>query len=239
MNSLPIRYRYTVLSLLLVSVTYAIYFVAIVPWIDPTAKLPEADPGAITTPVSTPVDTALEDFQELFPVGSLERDKPIILENEQAKFILQDYENLRDGRVKLTRCSIIFMPAGEVDFTRPEKRFIILQTTAGAILQFDTPIDLARLKVGKLVGGQLLGQVRIVGTPSRPGADDAIEVLTSNVQTNEERLWTGETVTARLGPHQLSGTELNLRWLPGTTGSNRRGPNVGGIESLNCCVMCE
>ena len=220
--------------MLIVGAMFALYRFTLAQWVEPRWELPtNAAPveGTATTPPSN--YDRLEPFQLLFPEGSWERDRPIILESEGAKFLLSDYENLRDGRVRLSRCSIIFLPDGEVDFANPQKRLIIMQAPEGAVLEFDQPIDLAQFKVGRLIGGQLNGRVEIRGTPSRPGANDALHVLTRDVQTNEERLWTPHAVAAKIGPHQLNGTELNIRWLPSTaSGPKRRGPSVGGIDSF-------
>lgn len=219
---------------MIVGAIFALYRFTLAQIVEPRSEVATAipaDPGTSSTP-STNYDR-LESFQLLFPEGSWERDRPIILESEGAKFLLSDYENLRDGRVRLSRCSIIFLPDGEVDFANPQKRLIIMQAPEGAVLEFDQPIDLAQFKVGRLIGGQLNGRVEIRGTPSRPGANDALHVLTRDVQTNEERLWTPHAVAARIGPHQINGTELNIRWLPSTaTGPKRKGPSVGGMESF-------
>jgi len=219
---------------LIVGAMFALYRFTLAQWVEPRIELPTITVPRDNQSAATPSNyDRLESFQLLFPEGSWERDRPIILESEGAKFLLSDYENLRDGRVRLTRCSIIFLPDGEVDFANPQKRLIIMQAPEGAVLEFDQPIDLAQFKVGRLIGGQLNGRVEIRGTPSRPGANDALHVLTRDVQTNEERLWTPHAVAARIGPHQLNGTELNIRWLPATaTGPKRKGPSVGGIESF-------
>lgn len=228
------RVRYTTASVLIVSAMFALYRFMLAPWVEPRTEIATAVTPGETNPAPGPTNyDRLEPFQLLFPQGSWERDRPIILESEGAKFLLSDYENLRDGRVRLSRCSIVFLPDGEVDFAHPQKRLVIMQAPEGAVLEFDQPIDLAQFKVGRLIGGQLNGRVEIRGTPSRHGANDALHVLTRDVQTNEERLWTPHAVTAQLGPHQLVGTELNIRWLPSTaSGPKRKGPSVGGIESF-------
>ena len=213
---------------------FALYRFTLAPMVEPRVEVSSAMPADEDDSKPRPTTfNNLEPFQLLFPEGSWERDRPIILESDGAKFLLSDYENLRDGRVRLSRCSIIFLPDGEVDFASPQKRLVIMQAPEGAVLEFDKPIDLASFKVGRLIGGQLNGRVEIRGTPSKPGANDALHVLTRDVQTNEERLWTPHPVTAQLGPHQLNGTEMNIRWLPAASnGLKRKGPSVGGIESL-------
>jgi hypothetical protein len=220
--------------LLIVGAMFALYRFTLAQWVEPRIEIAGTLPPSETeTKLGPSKYDLLEPFQLLFPEGSWERDRPIILESEGAKFLLSDYENLRDGRVRLSRCSIIFLPDGDVDFANPQKRLIIMQAPEGAVLEFDQPIDLAQFKVGRLIGGQLNGRVEIRGTPSRPGANDALHVLTRDVQTNEERLWTPHAVAAKIGPHQLNGTELNIRWLPSTaSGPKRKGPSVGGIESF-------
>lgn len=229
------RLRATAVSFAVVLGAFWLYKLTAAPWLDPQTTWKDTVTTATPEELEYERNAAnrLEPFQLLFPPGSWERDKPIILENEQAKFLFSDYENLRDGRVKMTRCAIVFLPDGEVDFTAPQKRIIVLQSAEGAILEFDQPIDLNRAKVGKLIGGVLTGQVTIRGTPSRPGANDELEVTARDVQLNEERLWTSQTVDARLGKHRMTGTELQIRFLPATGGGGkRRGPNVGGIDSL-------
>ncbi|MDX1962101.1 MAG: hypothetical protein SFX18_03045 [Pirellulales bacterium] len=230
------RWRRTFWGFLLTLAAFWLYQALAAPWLEPQAQW--------HTNASTVSDQQyeaaqkeaerLEPYQYLFPEGSWERQKPILLESAGTMFLLESYENLRDGRIKLSRCSLVFLPDGEVDFINPQKRILILQAPEGAILEFDQPIDLQRAKVGKLIGGVLAGNVIIRGTPSRPGGDDALIAQTSNVSMNEEQMWTEAPVQASLGPHRLAGRGMMLRFLPAPAATGKqRGPRVGGIESFS------
>src|SRR5205823_6312506 len=52
------------------------------------------------------------DLERLFSPAAWERQNPKIIETEQCTLLLQEYEPLPDGRLKLTPCTLIFRTTG-------------------------------------------------------------------------------------------------------------------------------
>ena len=98
-----------------------------------------------------------------------------MLESQGVELLMKDYENLPGGQIRLPQCTMLFTENREGgDLT--DGRIIVLCVDEGAILQFDSELNLRCGKVGKPIGGRLNGQVTIDGTPSKSGADDALFV---------------------------------------------------------------
>jgi len=170
----------------------------------------------------------------LFPEGAWERQGPKVLESEQAMLLLEDHHPTSDGRMKLTPCTVIFFPKPRDKLgSLPKGRAIILRAREGAELQFDSPLDVPRGKIGRLVGGRLPGKVVISGRESSPGAGDELQIVTSNVQMNEHRIETSDPVKFRFGPNRGSGRHLIISLLPAEdSGKKKHGPAIGGIKSV-------
>src|SRR5262249_49167734 len=67
--------------------------------------------------------------------------------------------------------------------------------------------------------------------PSKPGADDALTVVTRDMELVQDRAWTDQPVTFQMGRSHGSGRELiiNLASEPGGKGPR---PNVGSLKTL-------
>ena len=165
---------------------YVAYALAVVPLIEPSV---DQDRRAQPTAAAASARRAPMCSRRYFPPGSWELKNPKILESERAMLLIKDYQNLPDGRVKLHPCTVVFFSS---DSTRDELKSppVILQAPEGAILKFDEPFDLKRAKVGRLIGGSLVGKVTIRRDPSRPGAADDLRVTTRDVELTEDRVVT-------------------------------------------------
>ena len=95
----------------------------------------------------------------------------------------------------------------------PKGNPIILQAPEGAELEFDSRLDLTRFKIGRLIGGRLRGKVNIFRHASTPGGRDALEVVTSNVQLDQQRIQTPHPVRFRFGQSYGSGQDLIISFL--------------------------
>ncbi|MEX2137735.1 MAG: hypothetical protein WD894_00625 [Pirellulales bacterium] len=227
------RLRRTGRSFAAVFAAFWIYRLLLAPWIDPSFVLedqPAAD-GADIARVRQADAQRLRKYQRIFPPGSWELDQPIMLESEGVELLMKDYENLTGGRIKLSQCTILYISNGD-DGQEDGGRVVVLRAPQGAILQFDADLNLRRGKVGKLIGGHLKGPVTIHGTPTRPGADDELFIATRDVQMHEREVRSQSVVDFRYGPNHGKGRELVIHLLPGGGTDQRRGPNVGGFESV-------
>jgi hypothetical protein len=212
---------------------YLIYAVAAVPLIEPSAparpasEAGPADPETLITASNFPL-------AELFQPGDWELGNAKVLENEHAILLLEKYETLPDGRLRIWPCTVVFLPGDENDDPAERRRSaVFVRSPQGAILQFDQPFDLASAKVGRLVGGQMLGRVSIDSDQKDPGPADDLHVAAQDLFLREDQVSSTQPVEFRWGPNWGTGRELLIRLLPRPDGNKgRRGPNVGGVQSI-------
>jgi hypothetical protein len=226
------------------------YRLAAVPLIEP--KVRDDSTALEMTPeeaaaIRARADQRLAALGDVFPPGSWERDNPIMLESRQMRLLFKDYHSLPDGRVNLVPCTLVILPdKNRVATDGPPGRTLVLRAPQGAVLEFDEPLDLRQGRLARLIGGSLRGQVTIRGTPTAPGAEDDLEVVTRDIELDELEVRTGEMVQFRYGRSSGSGRGLvaRLRPRPGATsvptgipgvaptGPGDRGPNIGGVDSI-------
>ncbi len=211
-----------------VMAAFTVYRVTAVPFLEPSVGAPThvADQRAHD---SKPVGDSL--LTRIFPPGSWQLNDPLKLENEHSQLLMEKYDNLPDGRVKMTPCTIVFFPgAAPEDGDQPLGRVIVLDAPL-VVAQFDQPLDLKNAKIGRLLGAQFVGPVQIRGTPSRAGAADDIFVSTHVVQMPTEKIWTPSPVDFRVGSSTGHGRDLQMQLLPSPSNSGR-GQGIGGIQSI-------
>ena len=96
-----------------------------------------------------------------------------MIESPRGKLLLHEYETLADGRLKIKPCTMIFLHEGEAENEADRnRRAVILQAPEGAILRFDTPVDLRQSKMGKLIGANMMGPITIRSDQRLPGPQD-------------------------------------------------------------------
>ena len=220
------------------------YRLAAVPLIEPRIRDTSTDHEMTpeeAAAIRARADQRLAALGDVFPPGSWERENPIMLESRQMRLLFKDYHSLPDGRVNLVPCTLVVLPdKNRVAANGPPGRTLVLRAPQGAVLEFDEPLDLRQGRLAKLVGGSLRGQVTIRGTPSMPGAEDDIEIVTRDLELDELEVSTGEMVQFRYGRSSGSGRGLVARLKPRPGGSGPsaagagpgdKGPNIGGVDS--------
>ncbi|MGD0653454.1 MAG: LptA/OstA family protein [Thermoguttaceae bacterium] len=226
------RLIHTAVSFAIVLMAYLIYARVAVPLIEPSIAGPS---GTIAGGNSseTGADQRIAQLEKIFPPGALDLKKTKVLENDKVMILLENYKNLDDGRVKLEPCTMVFLWDGPAeDEAQRLRQSIILQAPEGAILKFDKPIDLSSLKIGRLVGGSLLGKITISSQGKSPGPEDDLLIHTSEVQLNEQEVWTLNQVEFTWGKNSGSGRDMHIKLLadPSKIGEDRNAPSVTGVE---------
>ena len=212
---------------------YALYSWLAVPFIEPVAV--QRTPNDIKGPISDERKTRHEELlKSLYPDPNMwQRQRPKLVETEDAVLMLSDYRTLDDGRMEIKPCTLLFIQKSAQPRTDGHPgRVVVLDAPDGAILQFDEDVDLRRGEFGRLVGGRLAGEVTIRSNESEPGADDRVYLATRNVNMDERRLWTPSEVSFRYGRSYGKGRDLIASFLPAVEGGTSRGPNIGGLKSL-------
>ena len=227
---------------LVILATAGFYRLAVVPLVEP--RLRDVAAGVEMTPeeaakIRARADGRLEAIGDLFPPDAWERQNPIVLESRQMRLLFKEYQSLPDGRVNLVPCTLVVLPDRGRSPVGSAGRTIVMRAPQGAVLEFDEPLDLRQGRLARLVGGSLRGQVTIRGTPSAPGAEDDIEIVTRDLELDELdelEVRTGEAVQFRYGRSNGSGRGLLARLTPRTEPSGPdtlgQGPNIGGVESI-------
>jgi len=211
------------------------YRLALVPFVEPrirdTAAAVQMSPEEAAA-IRARADQRLAALAEVFPPGAWERDNPIMLESRQMRLLFKDYHSLPDGRVNLVPCTVVVLPdRNRAAAAAAGGRTIVMRAPQGAVLEFDEPLDLRQGRLAKLVGGNLRGQITIRGTPSAPGGEDDIEIVTRDITLDEFEVRTGELVQFRYGRSSGSGRGFIARLTPRESESEH-GPNFGGVDSL-------
>ena len=223
------RFAHIAGSFVVVFATYWTYALLAVPLIEPSAP-PAAPDSKKSIPDPSP-KVAVDDWRELFGPDAWEVKDPKVLENDQIKLLMQDYQNLGDGRVRIYPCTIIYTPPGPDDRADRNRRAIVLEAPEGAMLRFDQALDLARLRIGRFLGGELHGRVTMRSRGKTPDHSDSLWAATRNVQLGEYDIAAAETVEFRYGPHSGRGRQMHIHLLPREGGrGNHPGANIGGME---------
>ena len=149
-------------------------------------------------------------LSKYFAEGSWELGNPKVLESDQGMLLVKEYHNLPDGRVELIPCTMIFFPKQRTENDSATKPAILMQAPGGAILEFDEPFDLKRAKIGRLVGGQLKGQITIASSQQAAGTPNELRIVTRDVTLADDRCWTANPVDFRLGPNFGSGRDMEI-----------------------------
>ncbi len=180
-------------------------------------------------------DRQLSQLQGLFRPGDWELQNPKILESDRAILLFQNYFNRQDGQVNIDRCTMIFPYEGPAkDEEQRLRQSIVLRAPRGAVLKFDQPFDLNKMKVSRLVGGQLNDQVTIHSDWKDPGPEDDLWIVTHNVVLAGQTISTANPVNFSWGPHYGRGRDMVIKLLSGppAPGGNVAGLNASGVESF-------
>ncbi|HVU90353.1 MAG TPA: hypothetical protein VHD36_23690 [Pirellulales bacterium] len=223
-------------SFLLMLGIYWFYALAIVPFIEPTAEVrPEFDEiHTQDAPGTNVVDRQRAALMPWFSPGDWELTSPKVIESPRGKLLLHEYETLADGRLKIKPCTMIFLHEGEAESEADRnRRAVILQAPEGAILRFDTPVDLRQSKMGKLIGGQMMGPITIRSDQRLPGPQDDLLIKTRDAELVGDKIVTPHPVDFRLGPNRGNGRDLEIVLAPSAHPiPNSPAPGFGGVNSV-------
>jgi len=229
------RIKRTAATFVIVLVAFSAYRLLAVPLIEPKVekkRVASVPPQQPENPKQKQQDR-LGGYARFFPPGSWELNDPMVLESDTSKLLLKDYTVLPDGRLQITPCTVIGFPDGDAEDPASNRRVIIAQIPQGGVLQFDSPVDLNRGKIGKLVGAVFSGPVTIRSAATRPDGSDSLYVATHDVDLVDNLVTTKSEVDFQYGPSTGHGRGMRMQLLPAAGPAGRRGAvNIGGVQSL-------
>lgn len=206
-----VRMRRAAISLALVIAAFTAYRVIAVPLIEPGIEN-QVQAALDESRVDRARNSAAEERRELaswFNPGDWELTSAKVIDTPRGRLLLNNYQNLGDGRIKIRPCTIIFLPEGKFENAEERRRrAVIVQAPDGAVLQFDGKFELKQAKVGKLIGGRLVGPVTIRSEQKLPTPDDDLYVRTQDVDLAEALISTPNRVDLRLGQNIAHGSDL-------------------------------
>ncbi len=228
------RGRQIVASFVAVVVLYWLYWLIVVPLIEPTL---DYQPTAAVSEAEVEearheVGALQQQVGRYFPPGSWELDRPQVWQSDQTRLLFKTLTPQSNGTVKLFPCTVLFFPK-EQSPERGVPRPIIMQAPEGAEVRFDEPIVFKSVKINerKLEGGRLIGPIRIFRNPSAPGANDDLELTTREVTLVKDRATTPHPVDFRLGRNRGHGRELEITMAPADPAAGNNG-RPGPIKLL-------
>ena len=226
-----------VVSLAIVLAAYSAYAFLVVPQIEPEVARRQYQERKVELNDNAPHHHHSTHLAHLFPPDAWElQETTKSLESARATVKFKDYGMVDDGkRMELTPCTVILhsdrSPKGD---PRGKGRHIVLSAPEGALLEFDSPVELSTANADHLVGGQLRGPLVIFSPESHPGAGDELHIETKNIFVTKDRIWTPHEVRMRYGANLGSGRDLNIRLLPNKRSSKAGHPlaKLGALRSL-------
>jgi hypothetical protein len=211
-----------------VCIAYFAYSLLLVRFIEPSVAQRAVGDKASRPSLENPQNTRLS---SIFPPGSWELDQPKVLETPSGMLLLKELKEVGENCLELRPCTLIFLP----EEGKGQQRQIVLQASEAAILMFEGPLNLARGQIGRLNSGRLEGNVTIRSPESRAGADDALEILTDNVQMTPRQILAPNQIRFTYGKNSGSGSDLIIALDPPPNkgpADKRSQVKIGSFKSL-------
>jgi lipopolysaccharide export system protein LptA len=227
------RIRDYSLALVMILIAFALYAQTVVRWIEPVRAARPDDQH-----IHDPAPNLPNPYQHLFEPGDWELNSPKVLLTSQGTLLFLDYQPLDSGRLEIRPCTLILY--SQDDEGAQSGRPVVMRAAEGAILHFDEDVDLTRGQFGRLIGGRILGEIRIFSPESAPGAADSLELITRNLQIERTKAWTPHDVKFRYGASRGSGQNLEMMLSPAEqTAGKGKMPVIGGVETVQLTQIDE
>ncbi|MBL8830524.1 MAG: hypothetical protein JNM18_26355 [Planctomycetaceae bacterium] len=213
------RLSKVILSFSIVLSAYWLYAAIAVPLIDPPSISGlEGKHGKVVD--ARPVeDRQREMLANWFRPDDWEMGTPKVLYTPQGILLINEYKVLEEhSRVELWPCTMIFLP--DETSGPPEDRYrraVIMRSSPDrgkAVLHFDGPFDITHGKIGKMIGGQILGNVTIYSQQRSLGPEDDLLVHARDIELRDNRITSSNIVDLRWGYNTARGQRLRMDLSP-------------------------
>lgn len=154
-------------------------------------------------------DQATVDLATWLPPGSWELGSCKKLETAEGTIYFQDYLPREDGILEVFPFTMVFREERGVRSPVGGRNPMIIRASRRAELKFERQVTWSG-DPGRVLGGQLQGNVQLFRVPRPTDPDEGFSVWTENIQLTANRVSTIEQVEFQFGRHRGSGRNLVL-----------------------------
>ena len=210
----------------------------------------EGPPNLIQRPKYTPLAELPSPREEkshlvpFLPIDSWELSDCKTLLTESGTILFKDFEEQPDGSLQVMPFTLFSgledpSKALEPNLDSPSSPPTVLRCIDGANLKFDKPIAEVFSGDGsaKLNTARLTGNVDIYRPPTDPTANDALHIMTSNVQVDKQRIYTLDNVQFVFGPNKASGRNLLIDLAHEESPLGADFSNISGVKRLELAFL--
>jgi len=199
------------LALAAVIAAYSAYAKFLVPVIEGPPLAFEKHEAPLLEDLPSPRDEKSH-LAPLLPTDAWEMTNCKTLLIDAGTILFKELEQQPDGSLTVVPFTLITgMDAKPIVIENSDtnsKSPTVLRCISGATLKFNKPIQEVFSGGAKLESARLTGQVDIYRPPSDAGKNDALHIVTSNIQVDKRRVYTLDKVEFSFGPNRGSGRNL-------------------------------
>ena len=201
------------LALAAIVAAYSAYTKFLVPVIEGPPLVYERRETPSIAELSSPRDEKSH-FESLLPADAWEMTDCQRLLIDAGTILFKELERQPDGSLRVTPFTLITGMESKTIVAEPEtttsKSPTVLRCVQGATLKFNRPIQDVFTGGAKLEAARLTGKVDIYRPPSDASKNDALHIVTSNIQVNNRRIYTLEKVEFSFGPNRGVGRNMMI-----------------------------
>lgn len=223
---------------------YSLYFRHAVPII-------EGPPNLIQRPKSIPLADLPSPREEkshlipFLPTDSWELGDCKTLLTQSGTILFKDLEEQPDGSLKVTPFTLFSglddpSKIPDLNLAPPNSSPpTVLRCIDGANLKFDKPISdvFAGNEKAELSTARLTGNVDIYRPPTGPENNDAMHIMTSNVQVDKQRIYTLDNVQFVFGSNKASGRNLLIDLEHQESPMGADFSNISGVRRMELAFL--
>ena len=192
-------FRQYTFALLVLLASAASYHAFVTPMLEP----PSVESIAVGDDSVLEIDQSVLD---LFPEDAWQRGACSQLQTADGMLLFQSWEQVENDQWRLWPVTVIVgRGLSAVESDRP----FILEAEKGAEIKFTKSLDVMSGGAPPIQRGRMIGDVRLY-RHGNPETDQKLEVLTSNVGIDSQKIWTTESIEMILGSTRLVGRDLTI-----------------------------
>ena len=172
-------------------------------------------------------DSVLEMNQsvmDLFPEEAWQRGLCKQLQTADGMLLFQSWEQVENDQWRLWPVTVIIGRGLSGDSTAAP---ILLEAEQGAEIKFTESLDVMSGGAPPIQRGRMIGNVRL-HRPNSENPNQKLEVLTSNVGIDSQKIWTTDSIEMTLGSTRIMGRDLTIQ-LDGPSHPGEKQPNTSTV----------